>query len=161
MLECHYHCICTLRPAIPSSLRLLINLNNCRQPPQTACRVTLEGALARSAIVVTGLSPIPHKVVPVICSLWFYLEQKTLPSSVYVLMPTQTESAMQGGCELMHTGLHCRLHSREWCTGSRIQKLQRQVGMNVISTSKSRSVSFCMVPNFAGKYYKIIAKMGE
>eukprot|EP01043_Picozoa_sp_COSAG02_P053951 COSAG02_NODE_6035_length_3855_cov_112.760117_2_plen_111_part_00 len=48
------------------------------QSPETACipRVTLEGALPRSAIAVTGLSPIPHKIVPVICPLWFYLEQR-------------------------------------------------------------------------------------
>ena len=85
------------------------------QSPETACipRVTLEGALPRSAIAVTGLSPIPHKHNSASNLPTMVLPRaKTMPSSVYLLMPTQTESTLQGGCELMHTGLHCRLHSR-------------------------------------------------
>ena len=85
------------------------------QSPETACipKVTLEGALPRSAIAVTGLSPIPHKHNSASNLPTMVLPRaKTMPSSVYLLMPTQTESTLQGGCELMRIGLHCRLHSR-------------------------------------------------
>ena len=64
----------------------------------------------------------------------------------------------------MRTGLHCRLHSRvvhgventDVGTASWYEcHFDQQVSVALTAAV------ICMVPDFAGKYYEMIAKMGE